>query len=139
LGRVHTHAIGRAENCIFTGQVRVARRQMGCMRFCYAPAGSRTPPRYQCQPDRVTAGLGPADAAMEALRVRPQFISSRYGTQDYARLAIDCAPEILRGADDQSEMGVYHDLYEPQRAALLRLRLEEFTPAGMDAGLIFET
>ena len=34
-------------------------------------------------------------------------------------------------------MGVFHDLYESQREANLRARLEEFTPAGVDAGLIF--
>jgi hypothetical protein len=138
-GRVHTHEISVAENSIFTGQVRVARRQKGCMRFCYVPVGSRTPRRYECQPDKVTAGLAPGDAALEALRVQPQFMSVRYGTADYARLEDDCAQEIRQGADDQSEMGVYHDLYEPQRAALLRRRMGEFTPAEMDAGLIFET
>jgi hypothetical protein len=109
------------------------------VRFCSLPPGSRTPRRYECQPDKVTDKLPSDEAAQEALRVRPQFLSTRYGTPYYARLAADCAQEILRGADDQSEMGVYHDLYEPQRAALLRQRLQEFTPAGMDAGLIFIT
>jgi hypothetical protein len=136
-GRVHTHAIPLAENSLFTGLVRVARRQTGCMRFCYVPPGSRTPPRYECQPDRTIEGLSAAEAELEALRVRPQFISTRYGTADYARLAESCAVEIRAGADDRSEMGVYHDLYEPQRAALLRDRLAQFTPAGMDAGLIY--
>jgi hypothetical protein len=136
-GRVHTHAVPLAENSIFTGLMRVARRQTGCMRFCYVTPGSRTPPRYECQPDRVTAGLDATEAALEAARIRPQFISTRYGTTDYARLADTCAVEIRTGADDRSEMGVYHDLYEPQRAALLRERLAQFTPAGMDAGLIY--
>lgn len=44
-GRVQTHAIELAENCIFHGFVRVARRQLGCMRFCYVPHESRTPRR----------------------------------------------------------------------------------------------
>ena len=34
-------------------------------------------------------------------------------------------------------MGVFHDLFQPQRAANLRARLDEYTPAGMDAGIIF--
>ncbi|HEX7974598.1 MAG TPA: hypothetical protein VF498_09335, partial [Anaerolineales bacterium] len=117
----------------------------GCMRFCSILTGSRTPPRYECQPDRAVQALGLATndpdrkhlEGIEILRVRPQFMSTRYGTPNYARLSDDCAVEILQGADDESAMGVYHDLYEPQRAALLRLRLEEYTPAGMDAGLIF--
>jgi hypothetical protein len=139
LGRVHTRAIRFAENSLFLNRVWVARRQVGCMRFCYVSPGSRTPPRYECQPDRVTAHLSGGEAALSALRVRPQFVSERYGTPDYARLADDCAVEIRKGADDQSEMGVYHDLYVPQRAALLTQRLEEFTPAGMEAGLIWAT
>jgi hypothetical protein len=36
-------------------------------------------------------------------------------------------------------MGALHDLFEPQRAANLRARLDEYIPAGMDAGLIFVT
>lgn len=136
-GRIHTHAIGLAENSIFTGLIRVARRQIGCMRFCSVVPGSRTPPRYECQPDLATDGVADADKPLAVLGVRPQFMSTRYGTHDYARLADDCPREIREGADDQSEMGVYHDLYQPQRAALLCRRLDEFTPAGMDTGLLW--
>ena len=51
LGEVITHAISLGENSIFSGVLRVARSQIGCMRFCYIPPGSRTPRRYNCQPD----------------------------------------------------------------------------------------
>jgi len=51
----------------------------------------------------------------------------------------DSDREIKRGADDESEMGVFHDLFQPQREANLRARLEEYTPAGIDAGVIFVT
>jgi hypothetical protein len=69
--------------------------------------------------------------------VRPRFNSTRYGTPDYCQLADDCAEEITRGADDESEMGVFHDLYQPQRLANLRARLDEYTPASTDAAIIF--
>jgi hypothetical protein len=36
-------------------------------------------------------------------------------------------------------MGAFHDLYQPQRAANLRARLDDYTPAGMDAGIIYAT
>lgn len=146
IGKVFVHAIDLAENSIFMSRVRVGRRQRGCMRFCYVAPGSRTPRRYQCQPDLVeqivtdTAPEGlERDQAKEReqLRVRPLFNSTRYGTPTYCQLALTCAPEIRRGADDESEMGAFHDLYQPQREANLRARLDEFTPAGMDAGLIF--
>jgi len=147
-GQIQTHAITLAENCIFMGLITVARRQIGCMRFCYAPPGSRTPRRYNCQPDLVDkivdldyAAAPDADRLRardnERLRVRPQFNSVRYGMPSYCQLAQTCAIEITRGADDESEMGVFHDLFQPQRAANLRARLDEYMPAGMEAGIIY--
>jgi hypothetical protein len=44
--------------------------------------------------------------------------------------------EITRGAEDESEMGVFHDLYQAQRLANLQTRLQQFTPAGADVGII---
>src|SRR5262249_51008629 len=152
LGRVVVHSIRLAENTIFSGCVRVARRQTGCARFCYVPRDSRTPARYHCQPDLVVAAVEGAfqrgeltrrerDAARirEALRVRPHFNSTRYGIPTYCQLADDCAAEIASGADDEAEMGAFHDLFQPQRAANLRTRLEEYSPAGMDPGVVFST
>jgi hypothetical protein len=136
-GEVQVHALELAENCLFEGLLRVVRRRIGCMRFCSYLPESRTPRRFHCQPDLVELAADPAERESERRRVRPQFESRRYGTPAYARLARTCVPEILRGADDESEMGVYHDLFEPQREANLRARLDEYTPAGLDAGLIF--
>jgi len=140
-GQVQTHAIDLAENSIFMSNVVVARRQVGCVRFCYVPPGSRTPRRYHCQPDLAVQALGknpPADAvALVQEQMVPLFMSSRYGYATYAQLALECAPEILRGADDESELGAFHDLFQSQRAANLRVRLDEFTPAGMEAGILF--
>jgi len=145
-GIVDVHAIERADDCIFMDCVNVARRQLGCMRFCYVPPKCRTPRRYHCQPDLVEqvvkqAISDPADqlrmVVTERLRVRPQFTSIRYGNPGYAQLALTCADEIRRGAEDESEMGVFHDLFQPQREASLRTRLDEFTPAGMDVGILF--
>jgi hypothetical protein len=146
IGEILSHEIDLAENCIFTGEVQVARRQIGCVRFCYVPPDSRTPRRYECQPDLVVqavdAGAVPGterDNAEEneRMRVEPEFNSTRYGTPTYCQLANTCAEEITRGADDESELGAFHDLYQPQRAANLRARLDEYTPAGMDAGIIY--
>jgi hypothetical protein len=137
IGQVQVHAIDLGENCIFNGLVTVARSQEGCLRFCYVTPGSRTPRRYECQPDQVVKGKTGVDKAMEETRVGPRFNSKRYGRPDYCQLADDCAIEITQGADDESEMGVFHDLYQPQRLANLNARLEEYTPADMDAGIIF--
>jgi hypothetical protein len=118
------------------------------MRFCYVTPGSRTPRRYNCQPDLVEQAVNenlktaPNDERLAALerereRVRPRFNSFRYGTPTYCQLSEACAEEIKRGADDESEMGAFHDLFQPQREANLRVRLDEYTPAGTDAGIIF--
>lgn len=156
LGEVHTHAIELGEDTIFYGTVQVARRQRGCLRFCSVTLPSRTPRRYHCQPDLAEADAAAAvddptlpkaenDARKAAarafadLRVRPQFNSTRYGRHDYCQLSAGCASEITRGADDESEMGAFHDLYQPQRFANLSARLAEFTPAGMDAAVILAT
>jgi hypothetical protein len=131
IGEVHTHAVKIAENSVFTGRLQVARRGIGCLRFCYVPAGSRTPRRHRCQPD--LAGPG------RAFAVRPLFAAERYGTPWYGQLADRCAEEIRRGADDGAELGAFHDLYRPQREDGLRARLAEYTPAGTDAGIFFVT
>jgi hypothetical protein len=146
-GVVQTHAVTLAENSIFYDCVHVARRQIGCMRFCYVPADCRTPKRYNCQPDLVIQaereklkGQSAVDilagVARAAARVRPQFTARRYGNPAYCQLSGSCAAEILRGADDASEMGVFHDLFQPQRLENLRARLEQYTPAGLTSGVL---
>ncbi|NOZ51812.1 MAG: hypothetical protein GXP08_01520 [Gammaproteobacteria bacterium] len=157
-GQVLSHAIELAENSIFMGQVRVARRQIGCMRFCYVESESRIPRRYRCQPELAEQTIERAmrKAADEAnlpapnlveeiaiaqqserLRVRPQFNSTRYATPIYCQLSAICAEEIRRGADDESEMGVFHNLFQPQREANLNARLGEHTVAGMETGIVY--
>jgi hypothetical protein len=142
IGHTHTHAIELAEDSIFYGHVEVARRQIGCIRFCYVPPKSRTPRRYECQPDLVIAKADEDESdaierEAESLRVEPRFNSTRYGSPVYCQLSLDCAPEITTGASDDSEMGVFHDLFQPQRAANLRVRLNEYVPASSEVNIIF--
>jgi hypothetical protein len=152
LGAVQTEAMDLAENSILLGSTRVCRRQRGCMRFCYVTPGSRTPRRYECQPDLVDSAVltlfrkGDISAlvrdrmiASERLRVEPEFNSVRYGTPTYCQLTSSCATEITAGAEDKAEMGVFHDLYQTQRAENLRVRFDEYTPAGMNTGIRYAT
>ncbi len=138
IGQVQVDSIQLAENSIFNGRVLSARTQMGCVRFCYVTPGSRTPRRYNCQPDLVIKGLSSQVRELELKRVKPVFNSLRYGNPDYCQISFCCAKEISQGADDESEMGVFHDLYQPQRLANLNVRLNEYVPAGTDVGIIFE-
>jgi hypothetical protein len=137
IGEVQAHGIALAEDSIFASPLRVLRRQQGCVRFCHVADGSRTPRRFHCQPDLALAAVAPEQRVHERLRLVPQFRSWRYGTPHYLRLADGCCAEIRRGASDRSAMGVWHDLYEPQREANLAARLAEYVPAGTDAGILF--
>jgi hypothetical protein len=139
IGRMCLHQLELGENSIFYGIVTVARRQTGCVRFSYVTPGSRTPRRYSCQPDLAQASVPAEFRAQEAERVRPRFNTLRYGQPAYCQLADDCSVEIKRGADDESEMGAFHDLFQPQREANLRIRLEEYTSAGLNQGIFFAT
>ena len=126
IGRVHTRELTRASNVIFVAQggsgvipIRSDRTQAGCVRFSAVPPGSRTPRRYRCT------------------TLLPRFTSLRFGLPGYGQLSAACAAEIRAGADDGSEMGVFHDLYQPQRESDLRTRLDEFLRYGMEPGVFY--
>ena len=72
-------------------------------------------------------------------RVIPVFTSIHYGDPGYAQLHLRCPVEIRTGAEDGSEMGVFCHLKQPQRETNLRIRLEEYLPFGLDAGVIYVT
>ena len=140
IGRVSADVIELASNSIFLASLakpvglwqaplQARRRQEGCLRFCYVPLEATVSRRYRCQPA----------AAAGAARVRPILSSSRYGAPDYCQLSGRCAIEIRQGADDESEMGVFHDLYQPQREAHLRARLDEYLRFGLEAGVFHVT
>jgi hypothetical protein len=112
------------------------------VRFCHVPIGSRTPLRHHCQPDLVVEAVDRSDQitrTTEAQRVWPVWASRQYGNPAYAQLWRDVAREISRGADDEGELGVMHDLFWPQREDALSQRLNEYVPANTDAGLFFVT
>jgi hypothetical protein len=154
VGAIAVHSIALGEDSLLLGHVQVARRQVGCIRYCYVAEGSRTPRRHRCQPDdaarAATDGvdndpaIADGDRAIRrahaqrdaVLRVWPDFESMRYGKPDYLRLRPCTAVEIARGTHDTSEMGVYHDLFEPQRIDLLDARVADHVPAGFESCIL---
>ena len=123
-------AVGAADDAtVWPSPVLARRRQTGCVRFSYVPPRSRTPRRFQCQPPREG----------EDARVRPAPLSRRYGNPWYALLPARAPSAIRRGADDESEMGVFHDLHLPRREAHLRARVDEFLRFGLEAGVFYAT
>jgi hypothetical protein len=142
LGLVHVQELSLGSSSIFAaGPLICERRQQGCLRFSsFEPGDSRTPRRFRCQPDLAleSADSG-ADLDLVAAGVRPRFSSDRYGTPAYVQLADGGPAEIAAGGDEGSEMGAFHHLYQPQREANLRMRLEEYLPFGLEPGLIHVT
>jgi hypothetical protein len=127
VGRVHVRHLPLAEDSLFLGSLQAERRQAGCVRFCFVPTGSVTPRRFRCLPDEAHPD------------VLPHFTSLRYGDPGYGQLRHATDAAIRDGAHDGGEMGVLHALYQPQREANLRLRLDEYLRFGLHAGLFFAT
>jgi hypothetical protein len=162
IGKVHARRFKLISNSIleaalapaetWQAAVMATQKQQGCVRFSYVPPGSRTPRRYRCQPETAVQQaiaiaekddplLNAADKAaiadLVASRIHPVWNAQRYGNPAYMQMAHACAKEIVTGADDEAEMGAFHDLYQPQRLANLRIRLQEYLRFGLEAGVIY--
>jgi hypothetical protein len=123
---------------IFTAPVQVTRRHEGCLRFSFVPLTSQTPQQYRCQP-RLAMERDPEHEELIAAALLPGFTALHYGHPGYAQLRTGAPVEIRRGAADEAEMGAFNHLKQPQREANLRIRLEEYLPVGLEAGLIYVT
>jgi hypothetical protein len=168
IGKVHTRRMELTSNAIFNSElaetdtwaaaVISTQKQNGCVRFSYVPSESRVPRQYRCQPTlaietAVAAALAANPAlteleqealaasvtAGELARLVPAFTDRRYGRPGYAQLSRACPVEIRTGADDESEMGVFHDLFQPQRLTNLDIRLQEYLRVGLQAGVFCTT
>jgi hypothetical protein len=165
IGRVQTARLALASNTIFLAARSGAadawahpvisdQNQQGCVRFSFVPLNSIVPRRYRCQPDlAVTAALTAADVPKGSLnnakrraitlatqaRVQPSFTTLRYGQPGYCQLGSYCPQEIGAGAEDESEMGAFHDVFAPQREKNLKIRLQEYLRFGLEAGIFYST
>jgi hypothetical protein len=138
LGPVALREVSLASECIFTDPVVVERRQAGCVRFSTLPASSQTPRRYRCQPDLALENVPPPERARVESRLTPVFTSRRWGDAGYAQLSLACANEVRTGGEDGCEMGAFQSLQQPRREANLLLRLDEYMPCDLRAGIIYE-
>lgn len=149
MGTVHVKELTLTSNCIFTDPVVAEQRQAGCARFSFVPTGSQTPRRYRCQPDlAIQQATGSAQSTTtqqnqlsDAIRawLQPDYTSKDYGQPAFGQLGGACPLVIRTGADDGAEMGAFHDLFQPQREANLRARLNEFLRFSLEAGIFYAT
>jgi len=138
-GRVAVQQLS-ATATIFREPVLVEQRETGGIAWSYVAPGSLTPRRYRCQPDlALAAASAPAQRRLGLLRLRPVFTATTYGQPGYGQLGAHCAPEILTGAADSAEMGVFHDLWQPQRRVALAAAVAEYLPWHLDSSLTEET
>ena len=101
------------------------RKQQGCVRFSFLPAGAKTPRRFECI-ERAIAGP------------QPIFFALRYGRPGYMKLLASTPDVVRRGADDGGEMGAFHFVLAPLRETDLRVRLQEYMPVGLEFGIIYQ-
>ena len=128
--------------------------QQGCARFSWVPSGSRIPRRYRCQPSLALGSafreaetenplITPAQKAVIERRIiaplKPSYSERRCGRAAYLQLLTAIPASILTGADDESEMGVWQHIRQPQRESNLAVRQDEFLPNGLEANHVYET
>jgi len=156
IGDVSVMGIALASNSIFTDEVKAVRKQQGCMRYCYIRKGQDTPRQFHCQPEtyikkvhddlltkaKLQKGLE-TDTFKKTIEnsinswFKPCFADRRYGHPEYARLYLLSPDAILKGADDEAEMGVFHHIMQPQREANLLSSLDEYMRFGLEAGILY--
>lgn len=151
IGCVKVHQLVLAADSLLADSWDVARCQKGCLRYCYVPYRSKTPPRYRCQPDLASTDLRREiqqqcpTLAEEAIQPRldallqrlvPQFASGSICNPLYLALHSTIDPMFRTGAEDGGEFGVYHNLDLARKDVELIQQLSDSVPAGMDYRLI---
>ncbi|WP_223645139.1 hypothetical protein [Corallococcus sp. EGB] len=107
-----------ASESLFTDVARARDRFHGCVRYSRVEPGSLLPRRH-----RVTEDL-------------PLFVTRDRNDAAHLRLSEECPRTVTRGAEDGSEMGAFHGARFAQRGDALLTRLIEYTPAGLQTGLL---
>jgi len=122
-GEVDVHRLWASE-ALLVGRVDVTDTQAGCFRFSAAPRGSRLPRPYQSHWIAASGHL---------------FTSRRFGQPGYAQLSEAAPPELLRGAENGSEIGAFSALLNPVKLDSLLAKVAEYSPFGLIPIVIPET
>lgn len=117
-GTVATRVL-EADTVIFDGDVTVEDRFHGCARYCRATTASVLPQAFKVGYD-----------------VPLRLVSRNRRDPGWWRLRGDCDPAVSAGAEDGSELGAFGSVHLAARLAGFRRRLVEYTPAGLQTGVI---
>ncbi len=116
LGSMDVHRL-EASEAIITGLVHVNDTQNGCFRFSAAPALSWLPHPYE-------SFLFQADA-------NHWFTSRRFGDPGYAQLSDTAPVNLMRGAENGSEIGAFSRQLNPIKYDGLKHKIDEYMPFGL--------
>ena len=114
-----------ASETLLVGSGTIENTQCGCLRFSAAKNDSgRLPRQYRCtwidKPNLL-------------------FTSTRFGDPGYMQLSAVAPADIVRGAENGAEIGVYNSLINSIKLDSLRAKVEEYMPFGLLPVYIFET
>jgi hypothetical protein len=136
VGKVHAQVLTLVSNSIIWAALGPAdtwasglvadRLQIGCVRFSFLPYQAVTPRRFECVEHQLASE-------------QPVFSATQYGQPAYLKLWACTDNSIRRGADDGGEMGAFHFVLAPLRENDLIIRLQEYVPVGLNAGLIYNS
>lgn len=125
LGDVHVHDVNLSDS-IVTGALVADRRQNGCIRYSWLGAGAQTPRRFH------SLGADNDDPP-------PQFVSTVFGGPGFAQQSAACPSSIAQGANDDAEMGAFHDVQQPLRLAAIRSLFDEYLRFTAEGGVFLES
>ncbi len=117
-----------ASEALIQGLVKVTDNQHGCFRF----SATNDHPEKRLPPQFESHLFKPAVA-------NHFFVSRRFGDPGYGQLSDTAPEEIVRGAENHSEIGAFSSLLNPIKLDDLKAKVNEFMPFGLIAQFINET
>jgi hypothetical protein len=115
-GQADLHRL-EASEALFTHLVNVTDTQNGCFKFSAAPAISRLP--------------HPFESFLFKEDTNHWFTSRRFGDPGYAQLSDTVPTNIMRGAENGSEMGAFSNQLNPIKFDGLKTKIDEYMPFGL--------
>lgn len=117
-----------ASETMIQGLVQVTDNQHGCFRF----SATNDDPRKRLPPQFESHFYAPGIP-------NHFFVSRRFGDPGYAQLSDSAPQELVRGAENRSEIGAFSSLLNPIKLEDLKAKVSEFMPFGLIAQFINET
>ncbi|GKT07112.1 hypothetical protein [Desulforhabdus sp. TSK] len=117
-----------ASEALIQGVVKVTDNQHGCFRFSatHDAPDKRLPRQFESH-------------LFEPGIPNHCFVSRRFGDPGYGQLSETAPAELVRGAENRSEIGAFNSLLNPIKLDDLKAKVNEFMPFGLIAQYINET